>query len=242
MLDKETVYTQVSAGQSQITVLLASDGRAVVCGGTGDAKCHIPQLEVGMSYTQVSAGGSHTLLLRSDGNVVACGSNDEGQCNIPLLEQGLSYSQVAAGANHTILLRSDSRAVAVGDNEEGQCNIPNLDPGTHYIVDSRPVGNDLILQLDLVCEDESFMLPRFAQSQSFSLCRRGWICQHTRTYVGTYIYIYIYIYTHTLFVNLLLPFWGPWKSKQCCQCCPPGWHALGWLVMKYCVYAQPLQL
>ena len=197
MLDKETVYTQVSAGQSQITVLLASDGRAVVCGGTGDAKCHIPQLEVGMSYTQVSAGGSHTLLLRSDGNVVACGSNDEGQCNIPLLEQGLSYSQVAAGANHTILLRSDGREVAVGDNEEGQCNIPNLDPGTHYIVDSRPVGNDLILQLDLVCEDESFMLPRFAQSQSFSLCRRGWICQHTRTYVGTYIYN-IYIYTHVI--------------------------------------------
>ena len=78
---------------------------------------------------------------------------------------------MAAGANHTILLRSDGRAVAVGDNEEGQCNIPNLDPGTHYIVDSRPVGNDLILQLDLVCEDESFMLPRFAQS--FSLCCRG---------------------------------------------------------------------
>ena len=44
---------------------------------------HIPPLDEGMSYTQVSAGCVHTALLRSDGSVVTFGGNDVEQCDIP---------------------------------------------------------------------------------------------------------------------------------------------------------------
>ena len=44
---------------------------------------HIPPLDEGMSYTQVSAGCVHTVLLRSDGSAVTFGGNDVEQCDIP---------------------------------------------------------------------------------------------------------------------------------------------------------------
>ena len=79
-----------------------------------------------MSYTQVSAGGSHTVLLRSDGSAITCGQNFAGQCNIPPLEEGVSYRQVSAGWYHTVLLRSDGSVVEYGNNTFTQCNIPPL--------------------------------------------------------------------------------------------------------------------
>merc|ERR1739848_330229 len=44
-----------------------------------------------MTYSQVSAGGSHTVLMRSDGCPVACGYNPDGRCNIPALHE-VAYS------------------------------------------------------------------------------------------------------------------------------------------------------
>ena len=41
---------------------------------------HIPPLDEGMSYAQVSAGCVHTVLLRSDGSVVTFGGNNVEQC------------------------------------------------------------------------------------------------------------------------------------------------------------------
>lgn len=44
------------------------------------------QLDNGVSYTQVSAGGKHTVPLQNDGTAVACGDNALGQCDIPPLD------------------------------------------------------------------------------------------------------------------------------------------------------------
>ena len=81
----------------------------------------------GISYSQVSAGESHTVFLRSDGQAVASGLNSDRKCSIPPLDEGLSYSQVVAGRVHTVLLRSDGQAITCGSNFDGQCNIPPLD-------------------------------------------------------------------------------------------------------------------
>ena len=155
-LDEGMSYTQVSAGGYH-TVLLRSDGHASACGLNNDGQCTIPPLVEAMSYTQVTAGRNHTVLLRSDGCAVACGDNEHGQCDIPSLHEGLSYIQVSAGWFHTVLLRSDGSAVAcgrnfsdpAGRNFSDETNIPLPEPGTRYICDRKPLGRDVVLQLDL---------------------------------------------------------------------------------------------
>ena len=74
------------------TVLLRSDGTAMVCGSNESGQCNIPPLDEGISYRQASAGDGHTVLLRSDGIAVACGRNGSEQCRIPLLDEGMSYT------------------------------------------------------------------------------------------------------------------------------------------------------
>ena len=123
------------------TVLLRSDGQAVVCGRNSVGQCNIPRLGEGLSYSQVSAGGGHTVLLRSDGQAV-------GQCSIPPLGEGLSYSQVSAGGGHTVLLRSDGQAVACGKTSDGQCSIPPLDEGISYSQVSAGYYHTVLLRSD----------------------------------------------------------------------------------------------
>ena len=101
-----------------------------------------------MSYSQVSAGYSHTALLCSDGNAVACGKNGFGQCNIPALDEGLSYTQVSAGVYHSVFLKSDGNALACGRNGTRQCNIPSLDPGTSYTQVSAGALHTVLLRSD----------------------------------------------------------------------------------------------
>ena len=96
----------------------------------------------------------HSVFLRSDGHAVVCGLNEDQQCNIPLLPEGISYTQVSAGSFHTVILRSDGHAVAFGCNDSGQCDIPFLEPGMSYVGDCRPLGKDLVLQLEFLCEDD----------------------------------------------------------------------------------------
>ena len=123
-----------------------------------------------MSYSQVSAGKSHTVLLRSDGQAVTCGSNSSGQCSIPLLDEGISYSQVSAGESHTVLLRSDGQAVACGFNSNGKCNIPSLrswrdwlpvgfaSPSYHYVRDCTicpMLEKDRVVQVDFLLEGDA---------------------------------------------------------------------------------------
>ena len=97
-----TFYTEVSAGTSH-TVLLKSDGSAVAAAaphsyylartnppycdsaGSCEGECHIPRLEFGEFYMQVSAGHGFTVLLKCDGSAVACGDNSRGQCALQIL-------------------------------------------------------------------------------------------------------------------------------------------------------------
>jgi hypothetical protein len=98
----------VSPGVIHHTVLLQSDGNAVVIGGNGSGQCNIPPLDEGLAYTQVSAGGGrcgHTVLLRSDGSAVAVGDNTKGQCNIPSPRPGVCYiSDVTCGRDLALQL------------------------------------------------------------------------------------------------------------------------------------------
>ena len=66
------------------------------------------------TYTQVSAGSSHTVLLRSDGRAVACGLNADGQCNIPTLYPGTWYAaDVSVGRNLVLQLDCSCQADAM---------------------------------------------------------------------------------------------------------------------------------
>ena len=151
-------YRQVSAGMYH-SVFLRSDGQVLASGSNDHGQCQLPLLAEGLSYIQVSAGGDHTVLLRSDGSAVACGMNDDGECDVPQLDGEVSYLQVSAGICHTVLLRSDGLAAACGLNLEGQCDIPTPEPSNGYIWDHShmPLGRDLVLQLDYLCDDKNML-------------------------------------------------------------------------------------
>ena len=83
----------------------------------------------------------------------------------------MTYTHLSAGAFHTVLLRSDGAAVACGINEEGQCKIPSQASWRELLsfspVSRRYICHDLtirvhdpvrVLQLDFVCQDETFLL------------------------------------------------------------------------------------
>ena len=111
---------------------MKSDGTVAFCGDNLVGQCDIPELDQGLAYTQVSAGGGHSLLLRSNGTVTVCGGNWHGQCNIPEFDEGLAYTQVSAGSQHSLLLKSNGTVAACGANNYGQCNIPELEEGSTY--------------------------------------------------------------------------------------------------------------
>ena len=120
----------------------------VSCGPHGNRQIIIPGPEVGVSYTQVSAGFDHSLLLRSDGKVVVLGTNRYGECNIPDPKADVTYTQVSAGMRHSLLLKSDGQVVAYGSNESGQCNTPELDLGMFYTEVSAGDMHSLLLRSD----------------------------------------------------------------------------------------------
>eukprot|EP00435_Cladocopium_sp_Y103_P039386 s257_g10.t1 len=156
-LDRGMAYTQVSAGGLH-TVLLRSDGAAVAFGENLCGQCDVPCLDEGTTYIQVCAGNLHTVLLRNDGRAVAFGEDCDRQCNLPSLEERVKYIQVFAGNEHTVLLRSDGNAVACGRNDYGQCTIPPLEPGMCYLGRHKPIGPDLVLQVNFVCADDAVTL------------------------------------------------------------------------------------
>lgn len=136
---------------------------AVACGEMrpGDdygGHFNIPPLEEGMSYTQVSAGADCTVLLRRDGRALACGDNTNGQCNIPPLDAGTFYTQISAGEQGTLLLRSDGCAVACGAGFDEHGTFLQPEPGICYVSEFTTLAEDLVLQLDLVCEDHAVVL------------------------------------------------------------------------------------
>ena len=105
------------------TVLLTSDGRAVVFGrlvsAWGAPRPAVPELPEGVRYVACAAGSFHTVLLRSDGRAVAFGGHRYGQCSVPELPEGLRYVRCAGGGGHTVLLTSEGRVVAFGGDAAG---------------------------------------------------------------------------------------------------------------------------
>ena len=120
----------------------------MACGYDFYGQCSLPILKAGLTYTQVTAGSTHTGLLRSDGTAVACGFNQDGQCIIPACPEGLSYTNVAAGGYHTIVLRSDGAALAFGQVFYRQCAIPDLPEGLTYIQAAGGALHSALLRSD----------------------------------------------------------------------------------------------
>lgn len=82
-----------------------------------------------VSFTRVSAGGSHTCALAADGRVYCWGDNEFGELgdgtrtshSSPKVVSGtLRFVQVSAGAYHTCAVTADNRAYCWGLNENGQ--------------------------------------------------------------------------------------------------------------------------
>jgi alpha-tubulin suppressor-like RCC1 family protein len=82
-----------------------------------------------VSFTTVSAGGSHTCALAGDGRVYCWGLNENGQLgdgtrtshSSPKVVAGtLRFVQVSAGAYHTCALAADNRAYCWGSGDDGQ--------------------------------------------------------------------------------------------------------------------------
>ena len=92
-----------------------------------------------------------------DGSAVVCGENPHGEFTIPTLDEGLSYTQVSVGQSSRS--RSDGRA-ADGGTEFSAKRQVLIPPGICYIADIADVSvrRDLVLQLDVVCQDDAMLL------------------------------------------------------------------------------------
>ncbi len=79
------------------------------------------------SFSQTSAGGSHTCGVRSDDGSLACwGNNDYDKASPP----AGSFTQVSAGDEHTCGVRSDGSLACWGDDGYGQVSGPNSSSDT----------------------------------------------------------------------------------------------------------------
>ena len=120
--------------------------RAIGFGGNSDGQRHVPALPVGLTYTAVAAGGTHSLALRSDGRAIGFGSNASGQLDVPPLPPGVTYTAVAAGpgphpsSGHSVLLRSDGRVVAFGEEAFGNLRGAGLAAGRQIHRGRRWIG------------------------------------------------------------------------------------------------------
>ncbi|MHA3684524.1 RCC1 domain-containing protein [Leucobacter sp. HY1908] len=134
-------FTQVSAGYWH-SVAVAADGAAYawgynVAGQLGDGthtSSNVPvqvELPAGVTFKQVSAGGSHSVAVAVDGAAYAWGSNVFGQLgnatntgsNVPVQVEfpaGVTFKQVSAGGSHSAAVAADGTAYAWGSNSSGQ--------------------------------------------------------------------------------------------------------------------------
>ena len=129
-------------------MLLRSDGTAVAIRRNVEGRCSIPPLDQEITYTHISAGGSHTVLLRSDGTAVAIGCTMQ---HTTYRSGNYIYSR------HTVLLRSDGFAVSIRKKYPGKCSIPLPEPGLCYEGDLI-CGRHLALQLEFAGEGDAVTL------------------------------------------------------------------------------------
>jgi alpha-tubulin suppressor-like RCC1 family protein len=134
-------FTELSAGTGH-SLALDSNGNIYAwgdnffgqLGNSSTTDSHVPKLvtmPAGVTFTQVSAGSSHSLALDSDGNAYAWGYNSTGQLgdglntdsDVPVavsMPANVTFTQVSAGAAHSLAVGSDGNAYAWGENFFGQ--------------------------------------------------------------------------------------------------------------------------
>lgn len=139
-----TVITAISAGNGH-SLALDEAGNAWAWGsnesgalgnGSGPANFVPPvkvSMPIGVTFTAVAAGDSHSLALGSDGKTYSWGANDSGQLGVgsdtsstvpvpvPVqLPPGITFTSITAGYAHSLALGSDGETYAWGLNGSGQ--------------------------------------------------------------------------------------------------------------------------
>ncbi|MDO4781243.1 MAG: hypothetical protein Q4A34_02540 [Candidatus Saccharibacteria bacterium] len=146
-------FIQIAAGNEH-TCALASDSRAYCWGNGSDGRLgnngggpNSPtptpvaqgEVPVGVRFTQIAAGESHTCALASDGRTYCWGRNEYSQLGTGntssrstparvtqgALPTNARFLRIALGNNHTCALASDSRAYCWGKNNDGQLGTGN---------------------------------------------------------------------------------------------------------------------
>ncbi|KAM9862854.1 hypothetical protein ACI1US_01215 [Leucobacter sp. BZR 635] len=143
-----TTFAAVSAG-SVVSLGLASDGTLYSWGSNADGQLGvgIPNEDLhgslapmkvaapaGATFTQISAGFSHSLALSSDGKVYAWGGNGYGQLGLgdtahrdaptPVgVPDDVRFAEVSAGLLHSLAVTDDGRMFSWGSNADGQLGL-----------------------------------------------------------------------------------------------------------------------
>jgi hypothetical protein len=109
----------------------------------------VPALPNGLTYVEISAGGSHAVARRSDGSIVQWGyflPQITGPNIIPPLPTGLTYVEVSAGDWFSLARRSDGSVVAWG--APVSLNVPALPSGLTYVEIAAGMGHAVALRSD----------------------------------------------------------------------------------------------
>jgi len=143
-----TVVASDAAGNESRAGSVDASGQVVSWGKNDRGQTDAPALPVGVTYTAVDGGYSHSLALRSDGQAVAWGYNGDGQTNVPALPAGVIYTAVDGGGLDSLALRSDGQVVAFGNNDDGETNVPALPAGVTYTAVAAGFAHNLALRSD----------------------------------------------------------------------------------------------
>ncbi len=105
------------AGNTNITVVLYSDGTTAALGHNTLGQCDVLDWR---DIEKIYVGSAHTLGLHADGTVSAVGGRSFGECDV---SDWTDVMDISASNGVTIALKKDGTVVACGQNGNGQCNV-----------------------------------------------------------------------------------------------------------------------